>query len=187
MKLRWLTILLGIALCTGALHAQVGIYGALSLDRRHVSDVLASPPPGSDNTAAAWPYGFTVGVYDDFAHLGPICFGTDVRGEFVRGSFVSDTVLFGLRLAVKPPALPIKPYVQASLGMAHIDGSDGASSTNNLEYRFAGGLDFTLLPRLDWRVVEVSRGALVDYTFGSGQNQSNSLYTFSSGLVFRIP
>jgi hypothetical protein len=70
--------------------------------------------------------------------------------------------------------------------VAHFGSTASNASSTNLEYRIAGGLDYTLLPHLDWRVVEVGRGSLVDYSFGSGQNQTVSLYTFSTGLVFRL-
>jgi hypothetical protein len=188
MKLRWLTILavlVGMAIPCGSSQAQVGIYATFTGDRRHVTNVLYSPPAGSDNTETAWPYGTTIGLYDD-GKFGPIRFGPDLRGEFVRGSFTGNSVLFGLHLAVKTAALPIRPYIQGSLGAAHFSNSGLNTSSTNFEYRIAGGLDYTLLPHLDWRVIEVGRGALVDYSFGSGVNQTNSLYTFSTGLVIRL-
>jgi hypothetical protein len=189
MKLRWLTILAvlaGMAIQCGSSQAQIGIYATFAGDRRHVTDVLSSPPVGSDNTDTAWPYGTTIGLYDDFAKFGPIRFGSDLRGEFVHGSYTSNTGLFGLRLALKTSALPIRPYIQGSAGVAHFGSTASNASSTNLEYRIAGGLDYTLLPHLDWRVIEVGRGSLVDYSFGSGVNQTNSLYTFSTGLVFRL-
>lgn len=189
MKLRWptvLALLIGTAISTVPSHAQVGLYAAFSADRRHVTDVLYSPLAGSDNTATAWPYGPTFGFYNDFAHAGPIYLGSDMRLEFARGSYSSNTLLFGLRLAAKPAVLPLKPYVQASLGMVHFNTTSDSNSSTNMEYRIAGGVDYTLLPHVDWRVIEVGGGSIFDYSLGSGTHQGNNLYTYSTGIVFRV-
>lgn len=189
MKLRWpavLSLLIGLAISSVPSRGQVGIYAGLSADRRHVTDFLSSAPTGSDNTRTNWPFGPTFGFYNDFAHVGPIYLGSDTRLEFARGSYASNTLLFGLRLAAKPPVFPLKPYIQASLGIAHFNKTSDTASSTNMEYRIAGGVDYTLLPHVDWRVIEVGGGSLFDYSIGSGTHQGNSLYTYSTGIVFRI-
>lgn len=189
MKLRWpvvLALLIGTAISTGSSRAQVGLYAAFSTDRRHVTDFLTYPPAGSDNTRTDWPYGPTFGFYNDFAHTGPIYLGSDMRLEFARGSYSSNTLLFGLRLAAKPAVFPLKPYVQASLGMAHFNTTSDNASSTNMEYRIAAGVDYTLLPHVDWRVIEIGGGSVFDYNLGSGTHQGNDLYTYSTGIVFRV-
>jgi len=189
MKLRWLivsTLLVALAIpCVPLRAQQVGIYAALSGDRRHVTDYLDSQS-GGDSTKTNWPFGPTIGFYNDFSHAGPIYLGSDSRLEFARGSYSSNALLFGLRLAAKPVAVPLKPYIQASLGMVHFNKTDLNASSTNLEYRIAGGLDYTLLPHVDWRVIEIGGGSIFDYNIGNGTHQGNSLTTYSTGVVFRI-
>jgi hypothetical protein len=171
-----------------AAHAQTGIYATFDASRRSSTNVFLSPPTAADNTATAWLYGPTVGFYYDFLHLGPVHLGSDVRGEFVHGGgFTRDSFLVGARLSVHPPLLPVKPYLQASVGLAHSKGIISGNYSNNPEYQIAGGVDFTILPRIDWRVLEVGGGSLLNYTYGSGVNQTNNIVTFSTGIVFRLP
>jgi hypothetical protein len=170
-------------------HAQTGIYATFDASRYVEKNVFFTPPANSDNSENGWLYGPAVGLYSDFIHAGPIRFGTDVRGEFIRGANNAsrNDVLLGLRLAVKPPVLPIKPYIQGSAGVAVTHGPGSGGSSTNLQYRVAGGVDYTILPHIDWRVIEVGEGSLVNYTFGSGLHQSNSLLTLATGIVLRLP
>jgi hypothetical protein len=190
MKLRWLiasTLFAALAIpCVPTCAQQVGIYATLSGDRRHITDVLSTPPAGSDNTKTNWPFGPTIGFYNNFSHAGPIYLGSDARLEFARGSYSSNALLFGLRLAAKPVAVPLKPYIQASLGLVHFNTTDLNASSTNMEYRITGGVDYTLLPHIDWRVIEIGGGSILDYSFGSGTSQGNSLTTYSTGIVFRV-
>src|SRR5260370_26024204 len=176
----------GVRSTVGA-HAQIGIYATCDASRRSSTNVFLSPPTGSDNTANAWLYGPTIGFYDDFLHLGPVHLGADVRGDFVHGGgYTRDSVLVGARLSVHPPLLPVKPYLQASVGLAHSKGIN-TDYSNNPEYQIAGGVDVTILPRIDWRMLEVSGGSLLNYTYGTGLNQTNNIVTFSTGIVLRLP
>jgi len=189
MKLHWLMVSALLAAlvipCFPVRAQQTGIYAALSGDRRHVTDYLNSPS-GGDNTKTNWPFGPTIGFYNDFSHAGPIYLGSDARLEFARGSYSSNALLFGLRLAAKPVAVPLKPYIQASLGLVHFNQTDLNAASTNIEYRIAGGVDFTLLPHVDWRVIEVGSGSILDYNIGSGTAQGDSLTTYSTGIVFRV-
>jgi hypothetical protein len=77
----------------------------------------------------------------------------------------------------------VKPYAEALAGVGHASFSgNSANSVTKFEYQFLGGLDFTVLPRLDWRVVEFSYGGLAGLDNGSIHPK-----TLSSGLVLRIP
>jgi hypothetical protein len=174
-----LALLFALALTTVAAHAQVGIYGKFDATR-----LTASPTVSSSN----WFYGPGAGLYYDALHLGPISLGADLRGDILSGSNQDyRSGLFGLRLAVKPPVLPIKPYIQASVGVGATKPT-GASSiplhyTTKFQYQIAGGLDFTIFPHVDFRAVELGYARMTGISTGTPA----SLFTVSTGLVLRLP
>lgn len=139
---------------------------------------------------APWMYGPTIGLYHDNG-LGLIALGYDVRGSFLRRGDQNGTnsnaslnaLSIGLRAAVTPHVLPIKPYVEALVGYGGLTVGQGGSreSASHATYQFLGGVDLTFLPRLDWRVVEFSYGRL------SGLGDTYAPKTLSTGLVFRLP
>ena len=61
-------------------------------------------------------------------------------------------------------------------------GGESLGSATKFEYQFLGGLDFTILPRIDWRIAEFSYGGLS--TFNNSSFHPKSL---SSGIVLRLP
>jgi hypothetical protein len=83
------------------------------------------------------------------------------------------------------------------VGAAHIEdttnslvgvpvGSSGGSSgvqdsETKFSYQIVGGLDYTVFPRIDWRVAEISWGTL--RAFGTNVNPT----TVSTGIVIRLP
>lgn len=137
-----------------------------------------------------WMYGPTVGLYHDNG-LGLIALGYDVRGTFLRHGDVNgassneslNMVEVGVRGAVTPHVLPIKPYAEALVGYGGLTVGQGSARQNgsHATYQFLGGVDFTFFPRLDWRVVEFSYGGL------SGLGSTYAPKTLSTGLVFRLP
>lgn len=171
-----LLCMMALGLATVA-QAQTGIYGEFT-----GAKVSAS------NTA--WMYGPTIGLYHDSGH-GLVATGLDVRGTFAgRGdtngagsSQTLNTLLAGVRLAVTPRVLPIKPYGEVLGGLGHLKTGQGSARTTSTKfaYQFIGGVDFTILPRVDWRVVEFSYGRL------AGLGDSFAPKTLSTGIVFRLP
>jgi hypothetical protein len=167
-------VALGLA---GAAQAQTAIYGEFTAAK------LSTP-----NTS--WMYGPTVGLYHDSEH-GLFATGLDVRGTFAgrgntNGAYTSqtlDTLLGGVRLAVMPRVLPFKPYGEILGGLGHLKVGQGSARTSSTKfaYQFVGGVDFTILPRVDWRVVEFSYGRL------AGLSDSFVPKTLSTGIVFRLP
>ena len=137
-----------------------------------------------------WMYGPTIGLYHDNG-LGLIALGYDVRGSFLRrgdthgadSSESLNSVEVGVRAAVTPHVLPIKPYVEALVGYGGLTVGQGVAreSASHAAYQFLGGVDLTFFPRLDWRVVEFSYGRL------SGLGDTYAPKTISTGLVFRLP
>ena len=98
-------------------------------------------------------YGGTFGLYDDFAHLGPLHFGADGRfftdtnpyGNKLRGG------LGGVRADAHLPVLPFRPYLQAEIGAASSNYGVDPNSAGTLAYQLQGGLDWTIFPHLDLR------------------------------------
>ena len=178
MNLRTKLLLPAIALAlTLALpkqsHAQIGIYGTLTATHINNPTTTQSNAANATNTSY-WTTGGTIGIYDDFLHLGPLSLGPDLRYSGASGAKYG---LGGARLALHPPILPFKPYVEALIGGA------SASDIYNLRtsaftYEVLGGVDYTLIPHVDFRAIEIGGGQISD--------QKRSLLTVSSGLVVRF-
>jgi hypothetical protein len=183
--MRLLRTLLPIAFTcsfTAAAYAQIGIYASGESTHASTSDT-------SSASSSAWFGGFNAGVYDEFHHFGPVHLGADARGSFVIGKDANDRAfLFGPRLAVKPPVLPIKPYIVGNIGVGGSipKGMPGSGITfhynNKLEYGVLGGVEYTVLPRVDWRVIEVG------YERRSGTYNADpvSLFNLATGIVIRV-
>ena len=89
--------------------------------------------------------------------------------------------LAGPRLSARLPVTSIKPYVEALAGVAnvrYVPGNTQVSATK-LDYRAVGGMDFGVVPHVDWRVAEAS------YEMQSVHSRKS--LTFSTGIVVRVP
>lgn len=141
--------------------AQIGIYAGFS--GAHVNSTTV--------------FGPLVGVYAQKGAL--LMLGADVRGSFLgRNGQQFYTGAIGPRLALRPVGLPIKPYIEALVGIASY-GAGSSSNSTHLNYQVLGGIDATLLPRLDWRVIEF------DYSAITGGSLSTNILT--TGIVLRLP
>jgi hypothetical protein len=160
--------LLTVLVSATAAKSQIGVYAGFT--GAHLDS------PFGTNTV----YGPLVGVYLMQGHV--ITFGADIRGSFLNGhNNEFYTGALGPRVAVKPPVLPFKVYGEALGGVGYYSASGASVSaqTTYFNYQLLAGLDATILPRIDWRVIEFDYSALS----GSSVN-SKSLTT---GLVFRLP
>lgn len=167
---RFLPLLL-LVLCPMFATAQIGLYAEGTAAKANVS-------------GAEWVYGPTFGAYFDKGHLLFLATGIDARGAILgSGDNVLDSGLIGPRLALQPHVFPLQPYVEGLVGLGHVGYSQGTTPAvvNKFEYQFVGGLDLTILPRIDWRIVEFSYGGL------SGLGSSFNPKTFSTGIVVRLP
>ncbi len=160
-----------LLLCGSAARAQIALYGNFEATNLNGAQFNA-------NNTSSWVTGGTFGLYDDFYSFGPVKFGTDVRGSVLSSDSKSlNKILVGVRLAVKPPVLPIKPYVQLNGGVASL--SQGSYKPGyKLAYEVNGGVDLTFLPHVDWRMVEVGGGEISDV--------AGSQFHVATGLVFRF-
>ena len=156
-----------------SLHAQLGLYGALTVQ-----------DPGVPGNSGYVYYGGTVGAYLASGRLAILSLGIDLRGSFTRDSgstFNSGAI--GPRLALNTHILPIQPYVEGMAGLGSINFSGGSPSNGTrFEYQVLGGLDWTVLPRLDWRIAEYSYGGL-----SASSNETFHPRSLSTGLVLRLP
>lgn len=181
---RTLLFLLFLGSASIAASAQVGIYG--SFDYTRYTD-------HSYNATSSF-YGGGVGAYDDFLHLGPIRAGLDFRGDFLAGNnYRYRDVLGGIRVAVKVPVLPIKPYGQFSVGVGgpaytgpFAAGISGVQYSTKFTYEVLGGIDITILPHVDLRAVEVGYGRMTGVSGGAASNPASTLFSVRSGIVFRL-
>lgn len=142
--------------------AQIGVYAGFS--GGHVSSTSGTL------------FGPLFGVY---AQRGsPLSIGVDARGSFLtRNGTQYYTGAVGPRVAITPPLARIKPYLEGLVGVGGV--SSGTSSSTHLNYQVLFGVDATIVPRIDWRVLEY------DYSALAGASTSATILT--TGIVVRLP
>jgi hypothetical protein len=154
---------------TIAARAQTGLYAEFGASK-------------VDAPSNNWIYGPTFGLYHDFFSVPLVHLGADLRGSVLGVS--QNTTLYsgtiGPRVSLHPHFL-IMPYAEAVFGAGHYDFGAGQGSSTEFEYQLLGGADFTILPHVDWRVIEFSYGGLS--TFNGDLHPK----TLSTGLVIRLP
>lgn len=163
MKRRILFLLI-LHLTAVALHAQArfAIYGTGGAEKTGIIN--------QDGWYTAATFGFYYGIF----HVGPLDLSADVRGD-VSSKIKSG--LIGPRLAFHLPVVALKPYVEVLAGgSTYPNTSAGLPIPNKFVGRIVGGIDTTILPRIDWRVI--------DYSYGL--NSASRQQTISTGLVLRF-
>src|SRR5579875_1698962 len=126
-----------LVLTTAALHAQarLAIYGTVG---------------GESVAHQSWTTAGTLGAYVGVNGAGPLALAIDARADL---SSNLKSGLFGPRLAIHPPVFPIKPYIELLVG-----GSGVKNGSTQFAARYVLGADTTILPRVDWRVIDFSAG-----------------------------
>ena len=158
-----------LCVCSPIAHAQIAIYGEFSAADFNLANT-------------DWQYGTTFGLYYNRWTVPFFALGLDGRGSVVgSGSTKIVSGLVGPRFTFKPHVLPLMPYVEALVGAGDVEYGQGAAQTDatKLEYQFLGGVDYTILPRIDWRVVE--------FSYGGFSGPSLNPRTISTGIVLRLP
>lgn len=177
-------------------HAQLAAYGTVTVE--HPSSITCREVTCGSNDGTISPIGGFGGVFYDFRNVGPIRLGVDVRAGSTVGNknaaIYSNaprprifSVLGGVRASFKTPLPQLHPYVEGAIGLGKSNISlpqdaDGAVHyRSGIEYRGFAGVDLTLLPVMDFRVVELGAGGL--------QNFGNTypITSISTGLVFHLP
>jgi hypothetical protein len=162
--------LLAIGMCSAA-RAQLGVYAMGS--GGYLSSVTAPSGPLTVTSQSFGAYGGTFGVYKNFYLQSSV--NSNSYGNQLRGGLV------GARLALVSKAAPFSPYIQAALGGASTNYGTSATLSTSFAYQVSGGLDYTIIPRLDAR-----------FEYGNGQISSvysgykQTMQQVGLGLVFRF-
>ena len=168
MRLRFVLFIAAFLLLAPSrfMYAQTGIYVQFTGQSNNLS-------------STGWFVGPTFGFYQDRRSFGPVHLGYDFRGAILTHSSQQyDSGLGGARLSLVPHVLPFKVYAEGLGGVGFINAGNNNNSTH-FQYQVNGGVEYTVLPRIDWRVVEVA------YNGFSGNTGSNPV-GFSSGIVVRL-
>ena len=193
MKLRFFAaIVVSFAMTTIAAHAQVGIY--VSPIATHIANSVADTGPFAflgENSKSQWFYGISIGGYYDLYNQGKLRAGIDIRDTIQHGNNASvNQFLVGARVSGSPFKRPFKPYGQLSVGAGTTKAPTNQLHLTRAVFSGAGGVDYTLNRRFDWRIIEVSYGSLTTIStasIGSGQSIPNSrLLGLSTGIVIHI-
>jgi hypothetical protein len=162
-------------------HAQFGVYGEFNgaIDASSFRD-----PTGM--------YGATVGGYFNLARVGPLVPGLDARGVFLNGRtccsnrFYLRSFLAGPRVSFRLRKGTIKPYAEFLVGGGTtVDTLEGDLDKTGFTWQPVGGVDVALIPRLDWRVIEVSYQRSPDQYPGQyAVNPQTGI--LSTGIVFHF-
>ena len=166
MKRRALLPALLLCLITPMLNAQArfAIYGTAGTEQ-------------SGLASQAWKLGGTFGFYYGLLHAGPIDVSVDARGDLSKEI---NSGFAGPRVAFKLPVVPIKPYGEFIMGVSTYPRTNGGIQYNDdFAYRYVVGIDATIIPHIDWRIV--------DFAYGINRSADfNHAETITSGLVIRF-
>lgn len=167
----WAAILLGCCILFPlAASAQTGVYATFSASNFNAPNVK-------------WQYGSTLGIYDDFVSVPFAGIGLDARATLLgHGDTSLITGLIGPRIQFRPHIIPLMPYFEGLVGGGRVKIGQGVAAQDKTVAAYEGvaGIDWTILPRIDWRVV--------DFSFGGVSNVGDvTPRTLSTGLVVRLP
>ena len=180
-------------LLPAAATAQTSIYGTVSVE--HVTGIRCLQTICGSGDGTTNPLGGFGGVWYDFHSYGPVRLGIDLRAGTTVGNKNAATyfnsarprvfsVLGGVRASFRTPLPQLKPYVEGAVGLAKSNISMPQDATtgqvvyhSGVQYRGFAGVDLTLLPALDFRVVELGAGGL------SNQGRSYPGEAISTGVV----
>ena len=162
-----LVLLIGASPVALRAQAKIAIYGTVGTEKSEVNN-------------SGWSTAGTFGLYYGLVNLGPVAISADARGDLstnINSGFI------GPRVALHFPLFPLKPYVELLVGVSAYSTQDnGPKNATDLNYRWVGGLDTTILPHLDWRIA--------DYSYSGGGISQGGItrhpQTLSTGLVVRF-
>ncbi len=151
--------------------AQVGLYAGFGASDFHQPNVN-------------WQYGPMAGLYWNALGVPFVKAGFDLRGDWMgRGDAQDDSYLIEPRVQIHPHVVPLMPYAEALGGVSRVVIAQGSARTAGTKFSYAlvAGLDLTILPHIDWRVVDYSWQRVENLGIGFQPTQ------ISTGLVVRLP
>lgn len=172
--------------------AQLSIY--VTSSSSHFSNVqsgvLLNGSSYQEQYVSYWTSGVGGGVSATFLPLGPVKLGFDFRGSTRPGTPGADSGMVGVKLAINPPAIRVKPYLEAAGGYIgtrtfNVSAGQVAGSTFSNKYagwEILGGLDYPLVHFVDFRVIELGGGTAMSIP-GTSSGPNISLFTVNTGLV----
>jgi len=167
---RFAALFVFLCLSSSVAFAQLGVYAGFTTSKLDTA-----------NTSRI--NGGTFGAYFDSAHLPVLNFGIDIRGTVLPSNSVTkvNSITVGPRAVLHLPAIPLRPYAEGLIGEAHVQTGQGVAYTDQggLDAGFALGADLTILPHLDWRVL--------DYSYSRLDAAHAYQSSFTTGFVFRVP
>lgn len=192
MKFRLFALVVAMSLTTVAAHAQFGLYFNPIATR--VSNSQADTGPFAflgENSTSRMFYGVAIGGYYNFYQQGKTEVDLDVRDSILHGNSASlNSFLVGVRVAAQPFHRPLKPYIQASVGVGSTRPPTSTVRINRAQYGVFGGADYSFSRHVDFRVFEVGFNSLQTASSstigGIGNIPASKLLSFSTGLVFRF-
>jgi hypothetical protein len=184
--------------------AQFAVY--VTSTNINASNVASGTTTTSTNTqtvtSSYWTSGIGGGVTMNFLPLHFLSLGLDARGSTKSGTNGVDTGLVGIKLGIHPPLLRAKPYVQGSAGYlatrtfdasvpAGPTSSEGTTATDThqfLAYGVLGGVDYPLLPLIDFRVEAgfLKGDDVGNKAFGGTALPAPNLFLLITGLVLHF-
>jgi hypothetical protein len=187
------TVNASTASTTGVGSTDVGLYvNPIGIGiRNSMADTGTFAFLGNNTTSRTF-YGAAIGGYVNFFHAQKYDAGVDIRDVLVSANNARlNSFLVGGRIAVKPLAEKFKPYVQLSVGVGSSKAPHSTVHVSKFEYGIYGGLDYTLAKHVDFRAVELGYGSVSTINTGNFNGPttfpSSSLFSVSTGLVFRVP
>jgi hypothetical protein len=160
-----------------AARGQYAVAG--SFTAQHIT--LSTNSNGTANQSA-WVYGPTFSVQHERGHF--VKFGFDARGSFLTGSNVGVRSFdVGPRLAITPRVLPIKVFGEVLIGGIGVRPRADSAYTTHFDLQEVVGVDYTLIPHVDWRVLEFAHGNVLGLGGLPDEDTRNQL---SSGIVVRF-
>jgi len=195
MKLRYLATVVVLAMTTVAAHAQTGVGLYFNPVATLVTNSVPDSGPyaflGQNSTSAVF-YGYNIGGYYDFYHAGKIATAFDMRySDLHSNNALLRDFLVGVRVSGQPFSHPLKPYIQASIGVGTTKAPQATVHVSKLDYGIFAGADYAIARHVDFRIVEIGYGSLATASTStiaaSGPSiPASRLINFSSGLVFRF-
>jgi len=165
-----------------ALPAQV-LSAYITYSPIHASSVQTGVVGGQTQSTSFWASGVGGGLTLNILPLHLINLRLDLRGSTAPGTPGATTGLAGIKLSVHPPLLRLRPYIQASggyLGTRSVNVTPGAAgstfSHHDGAWEILGGIDYPVMPFIDFRAIEFGGGRAVI-------SNGPSFFTINTGLV----